>query len=151
MALYLHTLSHGVHAHPLSSGRSRQLLIRCSTRISSMNSRYTSLHDLAPPSSSSTAVHPRGRSSHHPSGHGERTPRSRSPSPIARKPDRPSARHGHSRPLASSDILSALSKNGYDHVRLELSGGAMHSVLESDVHAFFSDKVENVLRDHGAW
>lgn len=121
----------------------------------SMNNRYTSLHGLVPPSvhsSSSTPVHPRGRSSHYSHALGDRTPRSRSPSPIARKPGHPSARHGLSRSSASSAILSVLSKNGYDHVRLELSGGAMHSVLESDVLAFFSEfKVDDVLRDHGAW
>ena len=121
----------------------------------STNNRYTSLHDLAPPSvhsSSSTPVHPRGRSSHYSHALGDRIPRSRSPSPIARKHGHSSARHGLSRSTASSAILSALSKNGYDHVRLELSGGAMHSVLESDVLAFFSDfKVDSVFRDHGAW
>ncbi|KAF9238992.1 hypothetical protein BU15DRAFT_88198 [Melanogaster broomeanus] len=93
----------------------------------SMNNRFTSRHDLAPPSvhsSSSTPVHPRGRSSHYSHARGDRTP----------VPAHP------------------LSKNGYEHVRLELSGGAMHAVLESDVFAFFQDfKVENVLRDHGAW
>ncbi|KAI9458532.1 hypothetical protein HD554DRAFT_2224707 [Boletus coccyginus] len=121
---------------------------------SSTNNRYASLHDLAPSvhSSSSTPIHPRGRSSHYSHALGDRTPRSRSPSPIARKHGHSSARHGLSRSTVSSAILSALCKNGYDHVRLELSGGAMHSVIESDVLAFFSDfKVDSVLRDHGAW
>ena len=120
----------------------------------SMSNRYTSLHDPAPPShsSSSTPIHYRSRPLHYSHAPGDRTPRSRSPSPIARKPGQPSARHALSRSSASSAILSALSKNGYDHVRLELSGGAMHSVLESDVLAFFADfKVDSVLRDHGAW
>ena len=121
----------------------------------STNSRYTHLHDPAPSSvhsSSSTPVHPRGRSSHYSHALGDRTPRSRSPSPIARKPGQPSARHGLARWTASPSVLAALSKNGYEHVRLELSGGAMHSVLESDVLALFSDfKVDSVLRDHGAW
>ncbi|KIK99556.1 hypothetical protein PAXRUDRAFT_497522 [Paxillus rubicundulus Ve08.2h10] len=121
----------------------------------SINHRFTSLYDLAPSSthsSSSTPVHHRGRSSHHSYAHGDRTPRSRSPSPMSRKPGHPSARHAPSRPSASSSVVSALSRNGYEHVRLELSGGAMHSVLESDVLAFFQDfKIENVLRGHGAW
>lgn len=121
----------------------------------SMNNRHTSLHSHAPPSvhsSSSTPIHPRGRSLHHSHAPGDRTPHSRSPSPIARKTGHPSARHALSRSTASPAVLSALSKNGYDHIRLELSGGAMHSVLESDVLGFFSDfKVDSVLRDHAAW
>ena len=142
-------------ARPMAKKAPPPLVFTKARMSNSMNNRYASLHDPAPPSvhsSSSTPIHPRGRSSHYSHALGDRTPRSRSPSPIARKPGQPSARHTLSRSTASPATLAALSKNGYDHVRLELSGGAMHSVLESDVHAFFADfKVDSVLRDHGAW
>ncbi|KAF9224815.1 hypothetical protein BS17DRAFT_701726 [Gyrodon lividus] len=146
--------SPSAHARPMAKKPPPPPVFTKARMNNSMNHRFAFVQDLAPPSthsSSSTPVHPRGRSSHYFHAHGDRTPRSRSPSPISRKPGHPSARYASSRSSASS-VLFALSRNGYEHVRLELSGGAMHSVLESDVLAFFQDfKVENVLRDHGAW
>lgn len=119
----------------------------------SFNDRFPSLHEPAPSSthsSSSTPVHTRERPSYHSRSYARsRSPRSRSPSPISR---RPGARYQPQREAPSSSVMEELAKNGFDHVRLHLGSGAMGSVREDDVRAFFQDfKVDTVLRDRASW
>lgn len=120
------------------------------------NDRSTGLQELVPSSthsSSSTPVHVRGRSSYHSQRHGRsRSPRTRSPSPISRRPGHPSSRHQNQREAPSSSVIEALTRNGFDHVRIDLGSGAMGSIHEDDVRAFVQDfKIESVLRDRGSW
>lgn len=120
---------------------------------SALSSRFAAVNDLAPMassmSSSSTPVHTRGRPSHHSFGHGP-SPSSRSPSPISRRPGQ--GRHQQQREATNATVIDALAKNGFEHVRIDLTGGAMTSIREEDVRAFFKDfKVDCVLRDHNAW
>ncbi|KAG1888342.1 hypothetical protein F4604DRAFT_2032796 [Suillus subluteus] len=61
-------------------------------------------------------------------------------------------RHQQQREATSATVIDALAKNGFEHVRIDLTGGAMISIREDDVRAFFKDfKVDCVLRDHNAW
>lgn len=118
--------------------------------------RFTSLQEPVPSSthsSSSTPVHVRGRSSYHSQRHGRsRSPRTRSPSPIFRRPGHPGSRHQNQREAPSLSVFEALTRNGFDHVRIDLGSGAMASVHEDDVRAFVQDfKVESILRDRGSW
>ncbi|KAG6331507.1 hypothetical protein ID866_7581 [Astraeus odoratus] len=120
------------------------------------NDRFSSRQETAPSSthsSSSTPVHVRERPYYHSRGRGRsRSPRSRSPSPISRRPAHPSARHQPLREPPSPVVIEALTKNGFDHVQLDIGSGAMGSVREEDVRTFFRDfKVDAVLRDHGSW
>ncbi|KAH7882975.1 hypothetical protein F5I97DRAFT_1815193 [Phlebopus sp. FC_14] len=147
--------SPSAHTHPRSK-KPPPLVFTKARMNNSLTNRFTSLHDLVPSStysSASTPVHPRRPSDH--SRHVQSrspSPRSRSPSPIARRHGYPSARVHPYKGSTSSSVIEVLAKNGYEHVRLDLSGGAMGSVQEDDVRAFFQDfKVDCVLRDHGAW
>ncbi|KAI6041519.1 hypothetical protein EDC04DRAFT_2565521 [Pisolithus marmoratus] len=120
------------------------------------NDRYTGLQEPVPSSthsSSSTPIHVRARSSYHSHRHDRsRSPRTRSPSPISRRPGHPSSRHQGQREAPSSAVIEALTRNGFDHVRIDLGSGAMGSVDEEDVRAFVQDfKIESVLRDRGSW
>lgn len=117
---------------------------------SALSSRFAAANDLAPMassmSSSSTPVHTRGRPSHYRGP----SPSSRSPSPISRRPGQ--GRHQQQREATSAIVTDALAKNGFEHVRIDLTGGAMTSIREDDVRTFFKDfKVDCVLRDHNAW
>ena len=119
----------------------------------SFNERFHNLHEPATSSthsSSSTPVHTRERSSYHSRGHlRSRSPGSRSPSPISR---RPVARYQPQREAPSASVTEVLAKNGFDHVQLHLGSGAMSSIREDDVRAFFQDfKIDTVLRDRASW
>ncbi|KAI6132920.1 hypothetical protein EV401DRAFT_1848992 [Pisolithus croceorrhizus] len=153
---------------PLSNGRSSpsshhrgkkpplQLTLTKARTSNAFNDRFASLQEPVPSSthsSSSTPVHVRGRSSYPSQRHGRsRSPRTRSPSPISRRPGHPSSRHQNQREAPSSSVIEALTRNGFDHVRIDLGSGAMGSVHEDDVRAFVQDfKIESVLRDRGSW
>ncbi|KAH7907815.1 hypothetical protein BJ138DRAFT_1013933 [Hygrophoropsis aurantiaca] len=141
--------------HPLPSRVKRPPPVSERARAPT-NHRFSVFNDLSQhttPSSSSTPVHSRGRPSHlsheygpSPSSH------SRSPSPIARRPGHPSGRQQQQKQSASTAVVEALARNGFEHVRVDFSGGTPESVREEDVRYFFRDfKIDMVLRDHGAW
>ncbi|KAG2058022.1 hypothetical protein BDR06DRAFT_951156 [Suillus hirtellus] len=139
----------------LSPPRSRRAapVMKAKMMNSALSTRFPVVNDLAPMSSShsssSTPIHTRGRPSHHSSTHAP-VPPSRSPSPISRRPGQ--GRHQQQREATSATVIDALAKNGFEHVRIDLTGGAMISIREEDVRAFFKDfKVDCVLRDHNAW
>ncbi|KAG1903641.1 uncharacterized protein F5891DRAFT_79997 [Suillus fuscotomentosus] len=139
----------------LSPPRSRRAapVMKAKMMNSALSTRFPVVNDLAPMSSShsssSTPIHTRGRPSHHSSTHAPAPP-SRSPSPISRRPGQ--GRHQQQREATSATVIDALAKNGFEHVRIDLTGGAMISIREEDVRAFFKDfKVDCVLRDHNAW
>ncbi|KAG2126600.1 hypothetical protein DEU56DRAFT_539512 [Suillus clintonianus] len=139
----------------LSPPRSRraQPVMKAKMMNSALSTRFPAVNDLAPMSSSqspsSTPVHTRGRPSYHGSSHAPAPP-SRSPSPISRRPGQ--GRNQQQREATSATVIDALAKNGFEHVRIDLTGGAMISIREEDVRAFFKDfKVDCVLRDHNAW
>ncbi|KIK41867.1 hypothetical protein CY34DRAFT_805567 [Suillus luteus UH-Slu-Lm8-n1] len=137
----------------LSPPRSRRAapVMKAKMMNSALSTRFPAVNDLAPmsSSSSSTPIHTRGRPSHHSSTHAPAPP-SRSPSPISRRPGQ--GRHQQQREATSATVIDALAKNGFEHVRIDLTGGAMISIREEDVRAFFKDfKVDCVLRDHNAW
>ncbi|KAG1822369.1 hypothetical protein EV424DRAFT_1472179 [Suillus variegatus] len=138
----------------LSPPRSRRAapVMKAKMMNSALSTRFPVVNDLAPMSSShsssSTPIHTRGRPSHHSSTHALAPP-SRSPSPISRRPGQ--GRHQQQREATSATVIDALAKNGFEHVRIDLTGGAMISIREEDVRAFFKDfKVDCVLRDHNA-
>ncbi|KAG1765641.1 hypothetical protein EDD22DRAFT_978683 [Suillus occidentalis] len=136
----------------LSPPRSRRAapVMKAKMMNSALSTRFPAVNDLAPmsSSSSSTPIHTRGRPSHHSSTHAPAPP-SRSPSPISRRPGQ--GRHQQQREATSATVIDALAKNGFEHVRIDLTGGAMVSIREEDVRAFFKDfKVDCVLRDHNA-
>ncbi|KAG0704160.1 hypothetical protein DFH29DRAFT_989141 [Suillus ampliporus] len=139
----------------LSPPRSRKAppVMKAKMMNSALSNRFAAVNDLAPmsssQSSSSTPIHTRGRPSHHGPSNGPAPP-SRSPSPISRRPGQ--GRHQQQREATSATVIDALAKNGFEHVRIDLTGGAMISIREEDVRAFFKDfKVDCVLRDHNAW
>ncbi|KAH7928848.1 hypothetical protein BV22DRAFT_1003907 [Leucogyrophana mollusca] len=137
--------------HPLPSRVKRPPPVMTTARPATSH-RFSVFNDLTQPSShssSSTPVHSRGRPSH--LSHVQ--PPSRSPSPIARRPGHPSSRQQQQqKQSASAAVVEALARNGLEHVRVDFSGGALGSVREDDVRLFFKDfKVDQVLRDHGAW
>jgi hypothetical protein len=136
----------------LSPPRSRRAppVMKAKMMNSALSTRFPAVNDLAPmSSSSSTPLHTRGRPSYHSSTHAPAPP-SRSPSPISRRPGQ--GRHQQQREATSATVIDALAKNGFEHVRIDLTGGAMISIREEDVRAFFKDfKVDCVLRDHNAW
>ncbi|KAG1737512.1 uncharacterized protein EDB91DRAFT_1237881 [Suillus paluster] len=133
-------------------GRKAPPVMKAKMMNSALSNRFPAVNDLAPmsssQSSSSTPIHTRGRPSHHGSSHAPAPP-SRSPSPISRRPGQ--GRHQQQREATSATVIDALAKNGFEHVRIDLTGGAMISIREEDVRAFFKDfKVDCVLRDHNA-
>lgn len=136
----------------LSPPRSRRAapVMKAKMMNSALSTRFPAVNDHAPMSSSSSSpIHTRSRPSHHSSTHGLAPP-SRSPSPISRRPGQ--GRHQQQREATSATVIDALAKNGFEHVRIDLTGGAMISIREEDVRAFFKDfKVDCVLRDHNAW
>ncbi|OAX38050.1 hypothetical protein K503DRAFT_783166, partial [Rhizopogon vinicolor AM-OR11-026] len=138
----------------LSPPRSRKpppVMTKAKMMNSALSGRFAAANDLAHMasslSSSSTPVHTRGRPSHHAFGPSSS---SRSPSPISRRPGQ--GRHQQQREAASATVNDALARNGFEYVRIDLTGGAMTSIREEDVRTFFRDfKVDCVLRDHNAW
>ena len=73
---------------------------------------------------------------------------SRSPSPISRRPGQSSQ---STKQKEHEAVVEALSKNGFDHAKIDASavGG---SVTEEDVKMFFEGfKIDKVLQDHLGW
>ena len=112
-----------------------------------------SLRPPLPPSesSSSTPLRPwdrRGRD--YTRGWHSRSPsRSRSPSPVMRRPGQ-SSRNAYQKD--HDVVLEELAKNGYEHVTLDGHGGQLSSVVrEEDVRLFFQGfKVDKVSRQRRA-
>ena len=145
--------TNGRLSSPPRSRKPPPVMTKAKMMNSALSNRFAAVNDRAhmasSTSSSSTPIHTRGRPSYQGSGRAP-SPSSRSPSPISRRPGQ--GRHQQQRDVTSATVIDALAKNGFDHVRVDLTGGAMTSIREEDVGAFFKDfKVDCVLRDHNAW
>ncbi|KAI0058353.1 hypothetical protein BV25DRAFT_1891455 [Artomyces pyxidatus] len=102
-------------------------------------------------SSSSTPLPPRGRfHSTRIVDHYSPMQISRSPSPVSRKPGQ-SSRSAQQR--QREIVVEELSKNGFDHVRIDGQGGILGgAVSEEDVKQFLRGfQFDKILRDHVAW
>lgn len=102
---------------------------------------------------SSTPTRPHGLPSHlsRLDTHMQASPmsmRSRSPSPISR---RPGQAHQSVRQREHEAINQLLSKNGFDHARID-GTDVNRSITEDDVKKFFEGfKIDTILQDHLGW
>ncbi|KAI5118156.1 hypothetical protein M0805_000535 [Coniferiporia weirii] len=88
---------------------------------------------------------------HTPTQTSSSTPRgSRSPSPVARRPG--AARAGAEREAAHAAVVRELTRNGFEHARIDEAQLSSGAAREGDVRDFFTGfPIDKVLHDHRGW
>ncbi|KAH8083344.1 hypothetical protein BXZ70DRAFT_958502 [Cristinia sonorae] len=132
---------------PPSLVKARLSILQPSSSVHSLSSRSNPHASGSSSSTPITRARRPWRTGDDDHNHQDSPARSRSPSPLARRPGQ-AGKRGKQREHEA--VLKELSQNGFDHVTIDVQlGGAVRA---DDVRQFFDGfKVDRILQDHKGW